>query len=84
MIILLPPIFDDHPRFRQTVKPFGIETFAPKRAIEAFVTPILPRFPRDDATGPDALAFKKFLQGLSDELRTIVTAQVLGTPIVRD
>ena len=59
MIILLPPIFDDYPRFRQTVKPFRIKAFAPKRAIETFITPVLPGFPWGNPTGRDALAFQK-------------------------
>ena len=81
MIILLPPIFDDDLRFRQTVKPFRIKAFAPKRAIETFVTPVLPGFPGGNPTGRDALALKKLEQGPSDELWAIVTAHVLGTPI---
>jgi len=84
MIILLPPIFDDDPRFRQTVKPFRIKAFAPKRAIETFVTPVLPGFPWGNPTGRDALAFQEIEQGPSDELRAVVTAQVLGTPILSD
>ena len=84
MIILLPPIFDDDPRFRQTVKPFRIKAFAPQRAIETFVAPVLPRFPWGNPTGRDALVFKKLEQGPSDELRAIVTTHVLGAPMASD
>jgi len=84
VIILLSPIFDDHARFRQTVKSFRIKTFAPKGPIQAFVAPVLPGFPWCDATRHDALALKKLEQGPSDELRAVVAANILWAPIARD
>ncbi len=72
MIILLPPIFDDDPGFRQTVKLFRVKAFPPKRAIEALIAPILPGFPRRNATGLDALLVEKRDQGLGHQLRPIV------------
>ncbi len=84
MIILLPPIFDDDPGFRQILKLFRIKTFAPKRAIETLVASILPGFPWGNPTGRDALVLKKLEQGSSNELWSVVTPQVLGTAIAGD
>jgi len=61
MIIQPPPVFDHHSRLWQALEKLCIKAFAAKRAVEAFVTPVLPGFPRFDSTRNNSLVFHKHL-----------------------
>src|SRR5690606_11343381 len=54
-----------------------VEALVAQRAVEAFDVGILPRTARRDVERLRAARFEPALQGLRDELRTIVAAQVL-------
>lgn len=55
VIIPSSPVFDHDPGLDQALEEFGIETFPTKRAVEAFVTPILPGFAGFDSTRKNLL-----------------------------
>jgi len=76
VVILPAPIFDDHPRFRQAMKPLSISTFSPKGPIKTLIAAILPGLAGGNATRPDALVLEKRGQILGHQLGPIITPYV--------
>jgi len=76
--VIIPPsaVFDYHLCFGQAVEEFGIKAFTAKRAVEAFITAILPGFAWFDPTRDNLLVFHKRRQGMGDEFWAVVTAKI--------
>ncbi len=81
MIIPVPPILNHHPCFPQAVKAFGIETFAAKGAMTAFIASVLPRFAGCHTTRLDALFVQKCRQGLGNEFWPVSAPDIRGALI---
>ena len=76
VIIQVSPVFDHHPGLCQALEELGIETFTAKRAVEAFVTAILPGFAWFEPTRDNLLVFQKRRQVVGDEFWAVVTAKI--------
>ncbi len=82
-VIFHPPLFDEHFGFQQRAEDFAVEAFIPELVVEAFDVAVFPR-----GTGPDIerfnfVFFEPVADGVGDELRAIVAADVLGLAVPR-
>ena len=81
MIIFLTPLFGDDLGLVPIGKDPTIETFAAKSAIEILDEGILPGTARRDVHGVAVTVMQPPPERVSDELRAIVAAQVVGYPV---
>jgi len=73
-----PVIFDEDAGLRHAKHKFPIQTLIPKRAVEAFDMPILPRTSRLDVKGLHLVLSQPPLQDAGNELAAIIAAHVGG------
>lgn len=78
MIVLLPPLFNDDLSFMAIGKDPTVKTFTAKGAVEALNEGILPRTAGGDVDRAALAVAQPLLKGVGNELRTIVTAKVVG------
>ena len=76
VIIQASPVFDHDPGLCQVMEEFGIETFSAKRAVEAFVAPILPRLTGFNLTRENLLVFQESHQIVRNELGPVVASEI--------
>ena len=74
VVVLLSILLDDDDGFAPRRKPLHVEAFVAKLSIEALVQAVLPRLAWRDVGRLDALFLQPILDGLGDELGTIVAA----------
>jgi hypothetical protein len=72
---MLAEIFDDLTGLVSVQEQLHIQAFIAKFSVEGFREGVLPRAARLDIEGCNALVRQPLLQGLGDELGTVVTAQ---------
>ena len=63
LIVLFEPLIDHGLSLSGRTKPFGIENFSAKRAVEALVISVLPGRPRIDADRFDAYLGQPVFEG---------------------
>ena len=63
LIVLFEPLIDHGLSLSGCAKPFGIENFSAKRAVEALVISVLPGGPRIDADRFDAYLGQPVFEG---------------------
>src|SRR6202012_4824613 len=80
-VIVEAPLFNDNPRLPQAAKDFPVQTFVPQLVVETLDVSVLPRRARRDVDRLDVLILQPVLDRVSDELWTVVAAQVQRRPI---
>jgi hypothetical protein len=78
----LPPLLNHDACLHTMTAPFQVETFIAQFAIEAFVRPILPRFPRIDIRCLHPTVCQPRLDRLRDKFWPMVAAQKPGSSMV--
>jgi len=63
MVVLFEPLIDDGLGLSGCAKPFGIENFSAKRAVEALIVSVLPGRPGIDADRFDAYLGQPVFEG---------------------
>ncbi len=81
VIIGPSPVLDHHPGLCQALEELGIKTFTAKRAVEAFVTDILPGFTGFNSARGNLLLFQKGREILGNEFWTDSTQNRPRLPI---
>ena len=84
VVVMPTPGFDHDPGFDTAAKPFDRKTFVAEPAVEAFIGPVLPRFAWIDQRGLDVFACKPLKNGVADELRAVVRAQIARGAVLGD
>src|SRR5215210_631587 len=75
-VVVTTPTLDDDLRLTQAVEDLAIEQLVPEAGIEALDVAVLPRAARSDVGGLGSDRGDPLLDGLGDELRAIVGADV--------
>src|SRR5580704_6747266 len=78
LIILDSPGFDNDSGFQQRAKDFPVQTFIAQLVMEALDEGLLPRCSWLDVDGFYVIIGHPIADGVSDELRAVVAAQMLG------
>lgn len=76
-VVVLTPAFDDDARLRKAVEDLAVQEFVSKLGVEALAVPVLLRAARLNECGPGADRRDPLANGFSDELGTVVGADVL-------
>src|SRR5262245_63900181 len=84
LVVVVPPLFDQHLRLGARAKPFEAQTLVAELAVEALRDAILPRLAGLDQRRTDALRDDPGQQRLGDELRSVVAAQERGRAACAD
>jgi hypothetical protein len=84
LIIFCSPLFQDDPGLKQAVEDLSVQTFIAQLVVEAFDIGLFPRCSSLDISASDRLVLEPVLNGLSNELRSIIGAQVFGRAITLD
>ena len=74
LIIFLPEIAHHPPCFRQRPQLFSVQAFISETSVKTLHKPVLPRTPRLNVDGFDAILLEPSLHDLGDELRTVVAS----------
>src|SRR5881409_2242112 len=75
-VVVTTPALDDDLRLAKGVEDLAIEQFVPQPGIEALDVSVLPRTARSDVGGLGSDRRDPLLDGLGDELRAVVGADV--------
>jgi hypothetical protein len=71
-------------RFQKTAENFTVQAFVAKLVVEAFNVAVLPRCTRLNVNGLDLILLQPVLDRVGDELRTVVTPDVLRGAVALD
>ena len=83
-VVFFAPDRRDAARFEQIGENLTLQALVAHLAVEAFVVSILPRPPRFDKAAADVRLPQPTLQARGDELRTVVTAHVPWSAVLKD
>jgi hypothetical protein len=84
LVVFVPPVFDDHLRFHQGPDFLSFQAFLQEPCVKALNEDILPRTTRLDTKRFDSLRIEPEQKFLTDELTSVVTADVLGSAMDPD
>ena len=84
VIVLGAPRLKDDLRFEQALKEFPVQTLATQLVVEALDVTVLPRATRLDIEGFDLRGGRPVLDGIRDELESVVTPQMPGSAIAHE
>jgi len=81
LVIVLPtPVVSQGFRFSQVGEALGVQELIPEAGVEGFSIAVLPRRPRFHEEGADSGLLEPGVDGLRDELGSVVGADVGGHP----
>jgi len=82
LVILASPLLNDNLRFQQACEDFPVEQLVAQLVVEAFDVPVLPGAAGLNIDRFHLLLPEPVLDGIRDELRPVVAAQVLRHPVL--
>ena len=82
LIVFLPIAAHDDPRFRQRPQLFPVQAFVPETAMKALHKTVLSRAARLNVNRLDPIVLQPPLHDFGDELRTVVTSQLLRRTVL--
>jgi len=82
-VVVDPPLLDEHFGFQQGTEEFPVEAFVAQFVVEAFDVAVFPGRARPDIDCFDLVFLEPVADGIGDELRPVVAADVGGFAVAR-